>query len=88
MSVSYEEFADLMLSTEVGSQSGLSRDEFIAVFKDKFPNPDDFSQYVASVREMLEQQVSQAQASLKPGESLGVAIPADGSYSQKPPIVH
>ena len=44
MSDSYEEFADLMLSTEVGSQSGLSRDEFIAVFKDKFPNPDDFSQ--------------------------------------------
>lgn len=51
----YEEMADLMVSTLTGSSVGVSRDEFVAMFKAKYPNEADFRAFVDEMKSQASQ---------------------------------
>lgn len=50
MSCVYEEMADLMVASMSGAATGMSRDEFVALFKTRFPDEADFRAFLAQMR--------------------------------------
>ena len=75
----YEEMADLMLTTLAGEMAGLNREQFIALFKSKFPNETEFRTLVEATKAQGEAAIAQAQAQLPPGHTLIMAIPINES---------
>ncbi|TYK70296.1 hypothetical protein FSY45_24865 [Comamonas sp. Z1] len=75
MATLYEETADLMLTTMAGQYTGLTRDQFIELFKQKFPNEADLRTVIATARQQAETAIAEAQAQLKPGQSIMIGIP-------------
>jgi hypothetical protein len=82
MSDAYEQFADVFMGTLAGQMAGLTRDQFIAQCKAKYPDPKAFADLIAQITAVAEKQVTQAQASLKPGQVLGVAYPLNDPGGQ------
>jgi hypothetical protein len=70
----YEETADLMITSMTGQMAGLSRDEFVALFRAKFPVEAEFQLVVATFKAQAESQIAVAQAQLAPGHELAVAF--------------
>ena len=75
MATLYEETADLMLTTMAGQYTGLTRDQFIELFKQKFPVESELRTFLTTVRQQAEASIAEAQAHLKPGQSIMVGIP-------------
>lgn len=63
------------MGTVAGKMAGLTRDQFIAHCKAKYPDPKGFAELIAQTTAVAEKQVAQAQAKLQPGQVLGVAYP-------------
>lgn len=78
MADAYEEMADMMVTSLAGELAGLSREQFIEVFKSKFPVEDDFRALVETTKAQGKAMVAKAQAQLQPGQELAIAIPIDG----------
>ena len=77
MADSYEKYADIFMSSMAGEMSGLSKVQFIALCKSKFPDEAAFVKQMEELTEFAEMQIAQAQAQLKPGQSLDIAYPID-----------
>ena len=73
----YEQYADIFMSSLAGEMSGLSKAQFIALCKTKWPIQTEFVAMMASLQGHAEMQVEQAQAKLQPGQTLGIAYPID-----------
>jgi hypothetical protein len=71
----YDKYADIFMGSMAGQMSGLTREQFIQTCKTKFPVEADFIKMAESLTVRAEQHIAQAQASLKPGQVLGVASP-------------
>jgi hypothetical protein len=80
MATLYEETADLMLTTMAGQYAGLSRDQFIDLFKQKFPDESQLRTFLATVRQQAEAAIAEAQANLKPGQSIMIGIPVKPTH--------
>ena len=50
MSCVHEEMADLMAASMTGAASGMTREEFVALFKTRFPDEADFRAFLAQMR--------------------------------------
>lgn len=77
MSDPYEKFADLFMTTLAGQMTGLSRDQFVSVCRERYPDPADFERTIAMVTAQAQVQVDKAMSELRPGESVGVAYSLD-----------
>ena len=80
MATLYEETADLMLSTMAGQQAGLTRDQFIALFKEKFPVESELRSFMATAKQQAETAIAEAQAQLKPGQSIMIGFPVKTTH--------
>lgn len=77
MADAYEKYADIFMSSMSGQMSGLTKAQFVARLKDKFPNEAVFVVQMEALTAQAEMQIAQAQAQLKPGQVLAVAYPID-----------
>jgi len=57
--------------------SGLTKSQFIALCKSKFPDEVAFVKKMESLTAHAQMQIEQAQAQLKPGQSLSIAYPVE-----------
>lgn len=73
----YEKYAEIFMSSMAGEMSGLSKDQFIALCKTKFPDEAAFVKQMEALTAHAEMQIAQAQAQLKPGQTLGIAYPIE-----------
>ena len=73
----YEKYADIFMSSMAGEMSGLTKVQFIALCKSKFPDEAAFVKQMDALTAHAEMQIAQAQAQLKPGHVLAVAYPID-----------
>lgn len=73
----YEEFADLFMGTLAGEMSGLSRDQFLDLMKQRFPDESAFVRHMQDLQAVAQAQISQATAKLKPGQELAVGYSVD-----------
>jgi hypothetical protein len=73
----YEKYADIFMSSMAGEMSGLTKEQFIALCKSKFPDEVAFAKQMDSLAAAAEKHIEQAQAQLKPGETLGIAYPIE-----------
>lgn len=78
----YEEMADMMLTTLAGELAGLSREQFIATFRSKFPVESEFRELVEKTKAQGEMMIAKAQANLPPGHEIAIAIPLNVSPSR------
>lgn len=73
----YEKYADIFMSSMAGEMSGLTKDQFIVLCKSKFPDEAAFVKQMEALTAHAEMQIEQAQAKLKPGQTLGIAYPIE-----------
>ena len=64
MSDAYEEFADMFMTTLTGQLSGMTRDEVVALIKNRMPNEEEFRQHMVGISQMVEEQMAQIQNAL------------------------
>ena len=75
MASSYDNIADMMLTTMAGEFSGLNRDEMVSLLKAKFPDETMLRSYTDSLQAHIEQQIDQLQARLQHGQTMAFAYP-------------
>jgi hypothetical protein len=68
----YEKYADIFMASMAGEMSGLTKEQFIAVCKAKFPIEAEFVATMEAMTAQVEGQIAEVQANLKPGQSLAV----------------
>lgn len=73
----YETYTDVFMSSLAGEMSGLSKEQFLALLKTKFPNEADFVATMEALAAHAGMQIEQAQAKLKPGQTLGIGYPLE-----------
>lgn len=73
----YEDYADMMMGTLAVQLGGSSRAQVLAALKAKFPVEADLVAFVQKMELQANTMLEQAQAKLKPGQTLGIAYPID-----------
>ena len=61
------------MSSLAGEMSGLTKEQFLAICKAKYPDEVDFVKAMEALAGHAEMQIEQAQAKLEPGQTLAVA---------------
>lgn len=64
----YEETADMMMNTITGKFIGKTREEFVALFKERFPDPEKLKSFIDAARRQYDFQVAEIQRNIKLGE--------------------
>lgn len=77
MADAYDKYADIFMSSMAGEMSGLTKEQFTSICKAKFPVESEFVKSMEVLTAHAEMQIAQAQAQLKPGETLGIAYPME-----------
>lgn len=73
----YEQYADIFMSSMAGQMSGLTKEQLMVLLKTKFPVEAEFVKSMEALSAHAEMQIAQAQAQLKPGQTLGIAYPIE-----------
>lgn len=73
----YEKYADIFMSSMAGEMSGLTKGQFIALCKSKFPDEVAFAKQMEALTAHAQMQIEKARAQLKPGHTLGIAYPIE-----------